>query len=123
LERARWNRHSRQRAIMKRENAILRDCFVCKGVDTREMYALARVARGVFALALAGDAPRGAQFALLNSVRNTDIFFIGRKKIRPVFSSTAMFKGMVVLPSTNASERPCCQVHPRGSNSQGKKGR
>jgi len=31
-------------------------------------------------VALAGGAPRGAQFALLNPMRNTDIFFVGAKK-------------------------------------------
>lgn len=51
---------------------------------------------------LGGVALAARQFALLNPMRNTDIFFVGSKKNRGK-NQTVIFKGMVVLPITNGS--------------------
>lgn len=54
---------------------------------------------------LGGVALLARQFALLNRVRNTDIFFVGVKKNFKNFL-TAIFKGVVAFPNNNGSLYP-----------------
>tara|TARA_R110000868_G_scaffold60891_7_gene185384 strand:- start:152 stop:364 length:213 start_codon:yes stop_codon:yes gene_type:complete len=66
--------------------------------DTRDTDAHSESLAVYLPLALAGGAPRGAQFALLNTMRNTDIFFMGPKKIPAMNLVNRYVQGYGCLP-------------------------